>query len=51
MFVCVFNKGKLKVLGIVFDFFLGGKNFDEKLVEYFCVEFKIKYKLDVKFKI
>jgi len=31
---CAFNKGKLKVLGTAFDPFLGGKNFDEKLVEY-----------------
>ena len=33
---CAFNKGKLKVLGTAFDPFLGGKNFDEKLVEHFC---------------
>ncbi|KAM7114456.1 heat shock protein 105 kDa isoform 2-T2 [Molossus nigricans] len=48
---CAFNKGKLKVLGTAFDPFLGGKNFDEKLVEHFCAEFKTKYKLDVKSKI
>ncbi|XP_077015087.1 heat shock protein 105 kDa isoform X2 [Tamandua tetradactyla] len=48
---CAFNKGKLKVLGTAFDPFLGGKNFDEKLVEHFCVEFKAKYKLDAKSKI
>ncbi|XP_012601983.1 heat shock protein 105 kDa isoform X2 [Microcebus murinus] len=48
---CAFNKGKLKVLGTAFDPFLGGKNFDEKLVEYFCAEFKTKYKLDAKSKI
>uniref|UniRef100_H0X1I3 Heat shock protein 105 kDa n=1 Tax=Otolemur garnettii TaxID=30611 RepID=H0X1I3_OTOGA len=48
---CAFNKGKLKVLGTAFDPFLGGKNFDEKLVEYFCAEFKTKYKLDTKSKI
>ncbi|XP_006879642.1 PREDICTED: heat shock protein 105 kDa [Elephantulus edwardii] len=47
---CAFNKGKLKVLGTAFDPFLGGKNFDEKLVEHFCAEFKAKYKLDVKSK-
>lgn len=33
------------------DPFLGGKNFDEKLVEHFCAEFKTKYKLDAKSKI
>ncbi|KAM4795059.1 heat shock protein 105 kDa [Rhinophrynus dorsalis] len=48
---CAFNKGKLKVLGTAFDPYLGGRNFDEKLVEHFCVEFKTKYKLDVKSKI
>ncbi|CAK7321236.1 heat shock protein 105 kDa isoform X2 [Vulpes vulpes] len=48
---CAFNKGKLKVLGTAFDPFLGGKNFDAKLVEHFCTEFKTKYKLDAKSKI
>ncbi|XP_032170535.1 heat shock protein 105 kDa isoform X1 [Mustela erminea] len=48
---CAFNKGKLKVLGTAFDPFLGGKDFDEKLVEHFCAEFKTKYKLDAKSKI
>uniref|UniRef100_A0A670YE13 Heat shock protein 105 kDa n=1 Tax=Pseudonaja textilis TaxID=8673 RepID=A0A670YE13_PSETE len=48
---CAFNKGKLKVLGTAFDPFLGGKNFDEKLVDYFCAEIKSKYKLDPKSKI
>uniref|UniRef100_A0A4X2LYA9 Heat shock protein 105 kDa n=1 Tax=Vombatus ursinus TaxID=29139 RepID=A0A4X2LYA9_VOMUR len=48
---CAFNKGKLKVLGTAFDPFLGGRNFDEKLVEYFCAEIKTKYKLDAKSKI
>ncbi|EMP42667.1 hypothetical protein UY3_00132, partial [Chelonia mydas] len=48
---CAFNKGKLKVLGTAFDPFLGGRNFDEKLVDHFCVEIKAKYKLDPKSKI
>ncbi|XP_006831986.1 PREDICTED: heat shock protein 105 kDa isoform X2 [Chrysochloris asiatica] len=48
---CAFNKGKLKVLGTAFDPFLGGKHFDEKLVEHFCAEFKTKYNLDAKSKI
>ncbi|XP_053564443.1 heat shock protein 105 kDa [Bombina bombina] len=48
---CSFNKGKLKVLGTAFDPFLGGRNFDEKLVEHFCAEFKTKYKIDVNTKI
>nr|XP_020637165.1 heat shock 70 kDa protein 4L [Pogona vitticeps] len=46
--VCAFNKGKLKVLATAFDPFLGGRNFDEALVDYFCEEFRTKYKLNVK---
>ncbi|XP_051955603.1 heat shock 70 kDa protein 4-like [Xyrauchen texanus] len=47
---CAFNKGKLKVLGSAFDHELGGKDFDEVLVNYFCEEFGQKYKLDVRSK-
>ncbi|XP_062839714.1 heat shock 70 kDa protein 4L isoform X1 [Anolis carolinensis] len=46
--ICAFNKGKLKVLATTFDPFLGGRNFDEVLVDYFCEEFRTKYKLNVK---
>uniref|UniRef100_A0A8D1HDD4 Heat shock protein family A (Hsp70) member 4 like n=1 Tax=Sus scrofa TaxID=9823 RepID=A0A8D1HDD4_PIG len=46
--VCAFNKGKLKVLATTFDPYLGGRNFDEALVDYFCDEFKSKYKINVK---
>ncbi|XP_061849452.1 heat shock protein 105 kDa isoform X3 [Colius striatus] len=48
---CAFNKSKLKVLGTAFDPFLGGRNFDGKLVDYFCAEIKAKYKLDPKAKV
>ncbi|KAI4897313.1 hypothetical protein NFI96_034022 [Prochilodus magdalenae] len=48
--VCAFNKGKLKVLATAFDPQLGGKDFDEVLVNHFCEEFGKKYKLDVKSK-
>ncbi|XP_040399811.1 heat shock protein 105 kDa isoform X2 [Cygnus olor] len=48
---CAFNKSKLKVLGTAFDPFLGGRNFDAKLVDYFCAEIKAKYKLDPKSKV
>ncbi|MBN3302496.1 HSP74 protein, partial [Amia calva] len=48
--VCAFNKGKLKVLATAFDIALGGKDFDEMLVNHFCEEFGKKYKLDVKSK-
>ncbi|XP_026875417.2 heat shock 70 kDa protein 4L [Electrophorus electricus] len=43
-----FNKGKLKVLATSFDPYLGGRNFDEVLVEHFCEEFKSRYRLNVK---
>ncbi|XP_037352163.1 heat shock 70 kDa protein 4L isoform X2 [Talpa occidentalis] len=46
--VCAFNKGKLKVLATTFDPYLGGRNFDEALVDYFCDEFQAKYKISVK---
>lgn len=40
-----------QVLGTAFDPFLGGRNFDGKLVDYFCAEIKAKYKLDPKSKV
>ncbi|XP_053319301.1 heat shock 70 kDa protein 4 [Spea bombifrons] len=49
--VCAFNKGKLKVLATAFDPTLGGRMFDEVLVNYFTEEFGKKYKLDIKSKI
>ncbi|CAM9330362.1 unnamed protein product [Lampetra planeri] len=48
--ICAFNKGKLKVLATAFDSELGGKDFDDILVSFFCEEFRKKYKLDVKSK-
>ncbi|XP_028276883.1 heat shock 70 kDa protein 4a isoform X2 [Parambassis ranga] len=48
--VCAFNKGKLKILATAFDSELGGKDFDDILVDHFCEEFGKKYKLDVKSK-
>lgn len=48
--VCAFNKGKLKILASAFDSELGGKDFDDILVNHFCEEFSKKYKLDVKSK-
>ncbi|CAB1453592.1 unnamed protein product [Pleuronectes platessa] len=48
--VCAFNKGKLKILATAFDAELGGKDFDDILVNHFCEEFGKKYKLDVKTK-
>uniref|UniRef100_A0A672N2F7 Heat shock protein family A (Hsp70) member 4 like n=1 Tax=Sinocyclocheilus grahami TaxID=75366 RepID=A0A672N2F7_SINGR len=46
--IASFNKGKLKVLATAFDPYLGGHNFDEMLVEYFCEDFKNRFKLNVK---
>ncbi|KAI1893586.1 hypothetical protein AGOR_G00125250 [Albula goreensis] len=45
---CAFNKGKLKMLATAFDPYLGGRDFDQRLVEYFCTDFKSRYRLDVK---
>lgn len=39
------------MLGTAFDPFLGGRNFDEKLVDHFSAEIKAKYRLDPKSKI
>ncbi|KAM4625634.1 heat shock 70 kDa protein 4L [Polymixia lowei] len=46
--ITAFNKGKLKVLATAFDPYLGGRNFDEALVDYFCDDFKVRYKLNVR---
>ncbi|XP_034418934.1 heat shock 70 kDa protein 4L [Cyclopterus lumpus] len=46
--ITAFNKGKLKVLATAFDLYLGGRNMDEALVDYFCEEFKNKYKINVR---
>lgn len=37
-----------QVLATTFDPYLGGRNFDEVLANYFCDEFKGKYKLNVR---
>lgn len=38
------------MLSTAFDPYLGGKDFDQRLVEYFCAEFKSRYKVDAKSK-
>lgn len=40
----------LVVLSTAFDPYLGGKDFDQRLVEYFCAGFKSRYKMGVKSK-
>jgi len=42
-----FHKGQLKMLGTAHDAHLGGRNFDDVLVEHFSKEFQTKYKIDV----
>ncbi|KAJ1569264.1 adenyl-nucleotide exchange factor sse1 [Nowakowskiella sp. JEL0078] len=46
--VVYFVKGKLVVKGTAFDRDLGGRDFDELLVEHFVKEFDAKYKMDIK---
>lgn len=47
--VCVasFESGSMRVLSHAFDRNLGGRDFDEVLFNYFAVEFKEKYSIDV----
>lgn len=42
--ICVVHQ----VLATAFDPYLGGRNFDEALVDHFCEVFKTKYKLNVR---
>lgn len=48
--VCIaaFNKGKVKVLSTASDNKLGGRDFDEKLKNYFADAFLEKYKIDAR---
>ncbi|XP_062378945.1 heat shock 70 kDa protein 4L isoform X1 [Sardina pilchardus] len=46
--IVAFNKGKLKVLATAFDPSLGGRNFEEVLVEHFCGDFKKRFRLAVR---
>ncbi|KAJ8280144.1 hypothetical protein GJAV_G00051020 [Gymnothorax javanicus] len=45
---CAFSKGNVKMLATAFDPYLGGRDFDQRVVEYFCSDFKSRYGLDVK---
>ncbi|KRY00203.1 Heat shock 70 kDa protein 4L [Trichinella pseudospiralis] len=44
---CAFNKGKLKMLGTVWDCELGGRDFDQLLYMHFASEFQKKFNLDI----
>ncbi|KND00507.1 uncharacterized protein SPPG_04820 [Spizellomyces punctatus DAOM BR117] len=45
--VVSFVKGKLVVKGTAYDRNLGGRDFDEVLVEHYAKEFSTKYKIDI----
>ncbi|XP_003376356.1 heat shockprotein 4 [Trichinella spiralis] len=44
---CAFNKGKLKMLGTVWDSELGGRDFDQLLWMHFASEFQKKFNMDI----
>ncbi|KRZ58638.1 Heat shock 70 kDa protein 4L [Trichinella nativa] len=44
---CAFNKGKLKMLGTVWDSELGGRDFDQLLWMHFATEFQKKFNMDI----
>ncbi|XP_050443207.1 heat shock 70 kDa protein 4 [Adelges cooleyi] len=46
VFICAFNKGKLKMLASTFDARLGGREFDQLLAEHFSKDFKSRYNID-----
>lgn len=46
VFVCAFNKGKLKMLASTYDAQLGGREFDYILAEHFSKDFKSRYNID-----
>jgi heat shock protein len=46
VFICAFNKGKLKMLASTFDSQLGGREFDYILAEHFSKDFKSRYNID-----
>lgn len=50
LFILIISSPVAQVLATACDQELGGKDFDEVLVNYFCEEFGKKYKLDVKSK-
>ncbi|KAJ3129656.1 adenyl-nucleotide exchange factor sse1 [Physocladia obscura] len=46
--VVQFVKGKLVVKGTAYDRNLGGRDFDEKIVDHYVTEFDKKYKMDIR---
>jgi heat shock protein 4 len=45
--VVAFQKGRMAVKSVAFDRHLGGRDFDQVLVDHFVEEFKGKYKMDI----
>nr|AXU24967.1 heat shock protein 70-1 [Tytthus chinensis] len=43
-----FNKGKLKMLATASDPYLGGRDIDTILAEYFCKDFETRYKINAR---
>ncbi|PIA14692.1 heat shock protein 70 [Coemansia reversa NRRL 1564] len=46
--VVAFKKGELKVKSVAYDRGVGGRNFDQALLDHFVAVFDEKYKLDIK---
>jgi len=46
--IAAFNKGKIKILATAWDDSLGGREFDNRLRDYFCHEFLTKYRVDAR---
>ncbi|VDO94934.1 unnamed protein product [Soboliphyme baturini] len=47
-YICAFNKGQLKMLGVAWDMNLGGKDFDSVLCNHFADQFKAQHKIDIR---
>jgi heat shock protein len=48
VFICAFNKDKLRMIATASDPNLGGRDVDLALAEHFCKEFQSKYKMDAR---
>nr|UOF76411.1 heat shock 70 protein 4 [Xylotrechus quadripes] len=48
VYACAFQKGKLKMLSAASDPYLGGRDFDLLIADYFCKHFQTKYNIDAR---
>ncbi|XP_011497950.1 PREDICTED: heat shock 70 kDa protein 4 isoform X2 [Ceratosolen solmsi marchali] len=46
--ICAFHKGKLKMIASAADSQMGGRDIDVILADYFCKDFKVRYKIDAR---